>query len=219
MSVSWLNEQAPSSGALRRGSGRPERRRGAAPAQGAALGFLWARADGAGCAESPPPLRSARSAGSARHPSTLLGMALSRVEGPQRGQAKTSKPNVSAHEVRPEPRTRTQRLRTVPGGRAWFGVGRSGLTRVGAVSNCRRLGSRAFGPIEVGHFSGRGGVGHTDVAAGGLLKADDERPPSLDLARDGPEQGRRATPPAVPPLDSARGALSEVAVRPGSQRP
>jgi len=92
--VSWLNEQVPSSGALRPGSGRPEPRRGAALAPDAARGPRWASADGAECARSPPPLRSARSAGSAHHPSIALGMALSKVEGPQRGQARTSRPNV-----------------------------------------------------------------------------------------------------------------------------
>jgi hypothetical protein len=43
MSVSWLNEQVSSSGALRPRSGRPEQRRGAAPAPDAALGLRWAR--------------------------------------------------------------------------------------------------------------------------------------------------------------------------------
>ena len=50
----------------------------------AVLGPRWAGADGLECARSPPPLRSARSIGSARHPSTLLGTVLSKVEGPRR---------------------------------------------------------------------------------------------------------------------------------------
>ena len=84
MSVSCLNKPVSRGGALRRGSGRPERRRGAVPAPDAAWGPRWAGADGAECARSPRPLRSARSAGSARHPSTLLRMALSIAEGPRR---------------------------------------------------------------------------------------------------------------------------------------
>src|SRR5450759_4573271 len=75
-SVSWLNEQVPSSGALRPGSGRAEPRRGAALAPDAARGPRWASADGAECARSPPPLRSARSAGSAHH---IQGNALRKV--------------------------------------------------------------------------------------------------------------------------------------------
>ena len=78
------------------------------PAPDAAWGPRWAGADGAACARSPRPLRSARVAGSARHPSTVLRMALSNAEGPQRGQANTSSP--------PPSRERYGEPRRGPGG-------------------------------------------------------------------------------------------------------
>jgi hypothetical protein len=93
-SGSWSNEQAPSRGALRRSSGRPEPCRGSAPAPDAARGPRWAGADGAECARSPRPLRSARSAGSARHRS-LMGV----VERPNTTLAdsmfRTTRSNIS----------------------------------------------------------------------------------------------------------------------------
>jgi len=99
-------------------------RRVAAPAPDAGRGPRWAGADGAECARSPRPLRSARSAGSARHPSTWLGMALSTVEGPQRGQANTlilpaRHPQCS--------NSRNSRLRQ------GFGEARRSATRVGGL--------------------------------------------------------------------------------------
>jgi hypothetical protein len=128
-------------------TGRPvPPRPGAALARAAGWAGPSAARGDAGSGRRPPADRSSRRAAAARHPSTLLGMALSIVEGPHLGHARTSKPKLRrihcAHDDPPEPED--------------AGAGRAAAGATGSVAGRRMpggahgsLGAECAGPHEV----------------------------------------------------------------------
>ena len=110
----------------------------------------------------------------------------------------------------PEPPTAARARENVEAGTSTHQMGPQAGTLAGRspLAGVGRIGFGGSGLAAVDARRGRRCGGGDGV--GRVPEADNKRSPSLDVARDGPEQGRRATRLAAPPLDHARGALSDV---------